>query len=307
VGTAIEIRELTKDYGSRRVVDDLSFSVPPGTVTGFLGPNGAGKTTTLRMLLGLVRPTSGTATIGGKRYRELSNPIHEVGAVIEGSGFHPARSARAHLSAFAAAAHLPSARIDEVLSQVGLVEAADRRAGGFSFGMGQRLALACALLGDPEVLILDEPANGLDPEGIHWLRRFLRALADEGRTVLVSSHVLAEVAQTVDAVVIITHGRLVAHSSLAALTEQATTTVRVRSPQADELLEVLRAKAVAAELTRNDELVATGTATEAVGEAAAERGIVLHELCADHTTLEDIFLKLTTDPETADGAPAPAR
>jgi len=203
----ITIDGLNKRFGQVIAVDDLSFEVDQGTVVGFLGPNGAGKTTTLRMLLGLVTPTSGTARIDGRPYRELADPIGHVGAVLEASSFHPGRSARNHLRVVATAAGLPLVRADEVLGQVGLAEAAHRRVGGFSLGMRQRLGLATALLGDPQVLILDEPANGLDPEGVHWLRRFLRQLADQGRTVLVSSHVLAEVAQTVDQVVIIASGR----------------------------------------------------------------------------------------------------
>jgi ABC-2 type transport system ATP-binding protein len=214
----IAIEGLTKRFGEVVAVDGLSFEVDRGTVVGFLGPNGAGKTTTLRMLLGLVAPTAGSARIDGRRYRELSEPVRHVGALLEASSFHPGRSARDHLRVVTTAAGLPLSRADEVLDQVGLAGAARRRVGGFSLGMRQRLGLATALLGDPEVLILDEPANGLDPEGVHWLRGLLRHLADEGRTVLVSSHVLAEVAQTVDQVVIVARGRLVTQSTLAALT-----------------------------------------------------------------------------------------
>ena len=213
----ITVEGLTKRFGEVIAVDDLSFEVDQGTVVGFLGPNGAGKTTTLRMLLGLVTPTSGTARIDGRPYRELADPIGHVGAVLEASSFHPGRSARNHLRVVATAAGLPLVRADEVLGQVGLAEAAHRRVGGFSLGMRQRLGLATALLGDPQVLILDEPANGLDPEGVHWLRRFLRQLADQGRTVLVSSHQLAELAQTVDDVILIDHGRLIARGSTADL------------------------------------------------------------------------------------------
>ena len=274
-----------------------SASPRKGAVTGFLGPNGAGKTTTLRVLLGLAVPTAGTASFGGRPYRDLPRPVHDVGAVIEGSGFHPGRSARNHLLAVAAAAGLPDRRADEVLAQVGLSDAADRRAGGFSFGMGQRLALAEALLGDPAVLILDEPANGLDPAGIHWLRAFLRTLADQGRTVLMSSHVLAEVAQTADDVVIIARGRLVTQSSVAALTERERSEVRVRSPQARQLAEALRAKGLDVEATKTEELTVSGTTTDAVGELAAANAIVLHELATDKTSLEDIFLELTATEE----------
>jgi ABC-2 type transport system ATP-binding protein len=214
----IQIRGLVKRFGPVTAVDGLSFDVRPGTVTGFLGPNGAGKTTTLRMLLGLVTPDGGTATINGRRYQDLPEPAHQVGAVLEASSFHPGRTARAHLRIQSLAAHADPSRIEDVLDLVGLADAADRRVGGFSLGMRQRLGLAIALLADPEVLILDEPANGLDPEGVRWLRELLRGFAAESGTVLVSSHLLAEVAQTVDAVVILDHGRLVAQGQVAELT-----------------------------------------------------------------------------------------
>jgi ABC-2 type transport system ATP-binding protein len=214
----IKAHGLTKRFGPVRAVDDLSFSVERGSVTGFLGPNGAGKTTTLRMLLGLVTPDAGTATIGGHAYADLPEPLHEVGAVLEASGFHPGRTARNHLRIQALAARADPSRVDDVLDLVQLTDAADRRVGGFSLGMRQRLGLATALLPDPEILILDEPANGLDPEGVRWLRGLLRGFATEGGTVLVSSHMLAETAQTVDSVVIIDHGRLVTQSPLASLT-----------------------------------------------------------------------------------------
>jgi len=216
--TIIQAHGLTKNYGSVRAVDDLSFSVDRGSVTGFLGPNGAGKTTTLRMLLGLVAPDTGTATIDGRVYADLPEPLHLVGAVLEASSFHPGRTARNHLRIQALAAAVDPSRIDEVLDLVQLTAAAGRRIGGFSLGMRQRLGLATALLADPEILILDEPANGLDPEGVHWLRGLLCGFAAEGGTVLVSSHMLAETAQTVDSVVIIDHGRLVTQSPLASLT-----------------------------------------------------------------------------------------
>jgi ABC-2 type transport system ATP-binding protein len=217
----IEVRGVTKRFGPVLAVDQLSFTVERGTVVGFLGPNGAGKTTTLRMLLGLVRPDAGTATINGRSYAELAEPLHQVGAVLEASSFHPGRTARNHLRVQALAGQADPSRIDDVLDLVGLTDAADRRAGKFSLGMRQRLGLATALLTDPELLILDEPANGLDPEGVRWLRDMLRGLAEEGTTVLVSSHILAEVAQTVDSVVILDRGRLVAQSTLAELTADA--------------------------------------------------------------------------------------
>ena len=291
--SAINVHGLSKRFGDVLAVDGLAFEVEEGTVVGFLGPNGAGKTTTLRMLLGLVAPTAGTATFGGRAYRELPAPTRMVGAVLEASGFHPGRSARNHLRVLATAAGLPGSRVDEVLGQVGLADAAGRRVGGFSLGMRQRLGLAAALLGDPGVLLLDEPANGLDPEGIHWLRGLIRRQADEGRTVLVSSHLLAEVAQTVDQVVIIARGRLVAHSTLADLTAGAAAAVRVRTPQAEALRDRLAAGGAAVQLDGPDKLVVTGVTTEQVGRAAAAAGIVLHEMRFERSNLEEVFLELT--------------
>jgi ABC-2 type transport system ATP-binding protein len=290
---AISVQGLTKRFGDVLAVDHLTFDADPGTVTGFLGPNGAGKTTTLRMLLGLVAPTSGTATIDGRPYRELADPARRVGAVLEASGFHPGRSARDHLRVLATAAGLPSGRVGEVLEQVGLTGAGRRRVGGFSLGMRQRLGLAAALLGDPEVLVLDEPANGLDPEGVRWLRDLVRGLADQGRTVLVSSHLLAEVAQTVDQVVIIDRGRLVARSSLAALTAGADRTVRVRTPQPEALRGLLVARGATVTPDGPDRLVVGGVTAEQVGQAAAAGGVVLHEMRFERSNLEDVFLELT--------------
>jgi ABC-2 type transport system ATP-binding protein len=291
---AITIEGLTKRFGEVVAVDDLSFEVDHGTVVGFLGPNGAGKTTTLRMLLGLVTPTAGSARIDGRAYRALADPIRHVGAVLEASSFHPGRSARNHLRAVSTAAGLPSTRADAVLDQVGLTHAARRRVGGFSLGMRQRLGLATALLGDPRVLILDEPANGLDPEGVHWLRGLLRHLADQGRTVLVSSHVLAEVAQTVDQVVIVAGGRLVTQSTLAALTARTEQLVRVRTPEAQALRPLLAAEGIQVDPDGGDQLVAVGTTTEAVGRTAAAAGIVIYEMRAERSNLEDVFLQLTS-------------
>jgi ABC-2 type transport system ATP-binding protein len=290
----ITIQGLTKRFGPVTAVDDLSFEVDQGTVVGFLGPNGAGKTTTLRMLLGLVSPTAGSARIDSRSYRELPDPVRQVGAVLEASSYHPGRSARNHLRVVATAAGLPLDRADAVLDQVGLTTAARRRVGGFSLGMRQRLGLATALLGDPQVLILDEPANGLDPEGVHWLRGLLRQLADQGRTVLVSSHVLAEVAQTVDQVVIIAAGRLVTQSTLAALTARTEQLVRVRTPQAETLQALLAAQGILAHPDGTDQLLAAGTTSEAVGRAAAAAGIVIYEMGAERSNLEDIFLQLTS-------------
>jgi len=290
---AITVEGLTKRFGEVLAVDRLDFQVEQGTVTGFLGPNGAGKTTTLRMLLGLVAPTSGTAAIAGRPYRELADPLRQVGAVLEAGGFHPGRSARDHLRVLATAAGLAPRRVDQVLEQVGLAAAGGRRVGGFSLGMRQRLGLAGALLGEPEVLILDEPANGLDPEGVHWLRGLVRGLAGEGRTVLVSSHLLAEVAQTVDQVVIIDRGRLVAQSTIAALTAGAEQTVRVRTPEPERLRDLLVARGATVALDGPDQLVVGGATTEQVGRAAAAGGVVLHEMRFDRSNLEDVFLELT--------------
>jgi ABC-2 type transport system ATP-binding protein len=290
----IEIQGLSKRFGDIAAVDDLSFTAREGAVTGFLGPNGSGKTTTLRMLLGLVAPTSGTATIDGRPYGQLAEPFRHVGAVLEATSFHPGRRARRHLQVLTTAAGLPLERVDLVLAQVGLADAADRRVKEFSLGMRQRLGLAGALLGTPDVLILDEPTNGLDPEGVHWLRQFLRDFADDGGTVLVSSHLLAEVAQTVDDVVIITNGRLVTASSLADLTRHSQAGVRVRTPQAEALRAALAAEGIAAELVASDAVMAFDTTTEAVGLAAAGAGAVIYEMTSERYGLEDIFLELTT-------------
>jgi ABC-2 type transport system ATP-binding protein len=290
---AIGVQGLSKRFGGVLAVDRLDFEVEEGTVAGFLGPNGAGKTTTLRMLLGLVTPTAGTATIAGRPYRELPDPARRVGAVLEASGFHPGRSARDHLRVLATAAGVGPARVGQVLELVGLAAAGRRRVGGFSLGMRQRLGLAGALLGDPEVLVLDEPANGLDPEGIHWLRGLIRGLADEGRTVLVSSHVLAEVAQTVDTVVIIDRGRLVARSTLADLTARADRSVRVRTPRPEALRDLLVARGATVTLEGPGQLVVGGVAAEQVGQVAAAAGIVLHEMRFERSNLEDVFLELT--------------
>ena len=291
--TAIEIRGLTKRFGSVTAVDDLTFSVPTGSVVGFLGSNGAGKTTTLRMLLGLVAPTHGRATFTGLRYSEITDPLHRVGAVLEATNFHPGRTARAHLRIHALAGRTPPARIDEVLDQVGLTSAADRRVGGFSLGMRQRLGLATALLHGPEILILDEPANGLDPEGVRWLRGLIRDLAACGHTVLVSSHLLAEVAQTVDSVVIVDHGQLVTQSPLADLTSQAGLAVRIRTPRAAELGTALVAEGITATVVAADRLEVAGATPEQVGTLAAERAIPIFETTIDAPNLEDVFLQLT--------------
>jgi ABC-2 type transport system ATP-binding protein len=291
---AIEAVGLTKRYKSVTAVDDLSFRVREGAVTGFLGPNGAGKTTTLRMVLGLARPSEGTATIQGRRYVELDEPARTVGANLEVAGAHPGRSGRNHLRALAAMAGLPASRVDEVLRLVELESAADRRAGKYSLGMRQRLGLAATLLGDPQVLVLDEPANGLDPQGIRWLRDFLRAMAAEGRTVLVSSHVLAEVAQTVDDVVVIHRGRLVQQGPVESLTA-AGAGVLVRTPRSVALRAALEREGLAVTEAPDGALVVEGADAAQVGEIAFAAGVPLHELAARSTSLEEAFLALTTD------------
>jgi ABC-2 type transport system ATP-binding protein len=275
-------------------VDNLSFTVEPGTVTGFLGPNGAGKTTTLRCLLGLVTPNAGGSTIGGRPYSELHTPVTTVGALLEASSFHPARTARNHLRVYCTVSGIPSRRADEVLELVGLTSAANRKVKGFSMGMRQRLGLAAALLGDPQVLILDEPANGLDPEGIVWLRQFLRQLASQGRTILVSSHVLSEVEQTVDSIVIINNGRLVRQGTLAELSEHHGHAVLVRSPEAERLVAALDGQA---EIDKLDDgaLRITGPSTAEVGHVAFVERIELHELATERSDLEQIFFALTGD------------
>jgi ABC-2 type transport system ATP-binding protein len=290
---SIVVEHLTKRFGSGvTAVRDLSFSAAPGKVTGFLGPNGAGKTTTLRCLLGLVAQSEGSATIDGVTYREIENPITVVGASLEASGFHPARTARNHLRMIASAAKIGDSRVSEVLETVGLSAAGDRKVGGYSLGMRQRLALGVALLGDPKVLILDEPANGLDPEGISWLRSFLRHQASQGVSVLVSSHVLSEVQQTVDDVIIIRSGSLVYQGSLHALTEGGPAEVVVRGPNIAQL-------SIPADWTKrsdqNGELVITGGSIEAVGRAAFEQSLELHELSSKAADLEALFLDLTTE------------
>jgi ABC-2 type transport system ATP-binding protein len=296
VGHRIDVAGLTKRFGSVTALDDLSFSVRPGVVTGFLGPNGAGKTTTLRCLLGLIAPTEGSATIDGRLYRDLADPVATVGAALEASSFHPGRSARAHLQVMALAAGVDVGRCDELLAQVGLGEVAGRRVGGFSLGMRQRLALAQALLGDPQVLVLDEPANGLDPAGIAWLRGFLRALAAEGRTVLVSSHVLSEVQQSVDDIVVITRGRLVRQGPLAEL-EAGTGAVLVRTPEPERLRDVLTGYDVQGDA--DGRLRVHGCTTDQVGHLAHVNGVELHELAASDNDLERLFLEMTGDGEVA--------
>jgi ABC-2 type transport system ATP-binding protein len=298
----IEIQRLTKQFGSLTAVSDLSFTVERGSIVGFLGPNGAGKTTTLRMLLGLVTPTAGTAIIDGRPYRELPAPLRVVGAALESSSAYPGRTARNHLRVQALAGQAAPGRVEEVLDLVDLTADAGRRVGKFSLGMRQRLSLAAALLCDPEILILDEPANGLDPEGVHWLRRLLRRLAAEGRTVLISSHILAEVALTVDSVVILDHGKLVTQSTLAELTAAAAHVVRVRTPRAAQLAGLLTSQGATAEVIAPDWVEVTGATGEQIGTLAAEQAIPLFETTTESADLEDIFLRLTANSERTEVA-----
>src|SRR6476661_10708837 len=281
----VRAESLTKRFGNLTAVDDLSFVLEPGTITGFLGPNGAGKTTTLRMLLGLARPTQGRALIFERPYAEIHQPALRIGAVLEATDFHPGRSGRNHLRTLSAAAGIPDSRVDEVLRTVELDGAANRRVKGYSLGMRQRLGLAGALLGDPELLVLDKPANGLDPEGVRWLRDFLRAFASEGRTVLISSHVLAEVAQTVDQVLIISRGRLVVETSLERLTARVGGLVRVRSPQLAQLAEALRREQIETTASNDHALLAHGTTSDRVGDVAFAAGVPVHELVAEGSSL----------------------
>ncbi len=294
----IELRGLTKHYGQTVAVSDLSFTVQPGQVTGFLGPNGAGKSTTMRMILGLDTPTSGTALINGKPYQELKKPLETVGALLDAKWVHPNRSARSHLRWMAASNDIPQSRVEEVLRLVGLTEVAGKSAGGFSLGMSQRLGLAGALLGDPQVLLFDEPVNGLDPEGILWIRRFMQRLAAEGRTVLVSSHLLSEMAQTAEHLVVIGRGRLIADTTTKDFIEKASEqSVRVRSPQLDQLRSLLTSNGMT---VREDgaesdgpALVVAGVTSDAVGKLAGANDITLYELSPQRASLEEAFMRMT--------------
>ena len=292
----VRAESLTKRFGGVVAVDDLSFSLASGTITGFLGPNGAGKTTTLRMLLGLAAPTSGRALVFDHVYADLPQAPLRVGAVLEATDFHPGRSGRDHLRTLSRSASLPDSRVDEVLTLVELRGAASRRVKGYSLGMRQRLGLAAALLGDPELLILDEPANGLDPEGVRWLRDFLRTFAAMGRTVLISSHVLAEVAQTVDQVLIINRGKLVTESSLEQLTARVEGSIRVRSPEIAKLRAALAREQIETSPTTDHTLLAYGTTSDRVGGIAFAAGVPIYELASEASSLEDIFLELTAEP-----------
>lgn len=291
----IELIGLTKTFGRVRAVDELTCTVEPGVVTGFLGPNGAGKSTTMRMILGLDRPSAGRATVLGKPYREHTHPLRTVGALLDARGVHPTRTARAHLRWIAASNKLPAARVDEVLGTVGLADVADKPAGAFSLGMSQRLGIAAALLGDPQVLLFDEPVNGLDPEGIRWIRTLMRDLAAEGRTVFVSSHLLAEMAQTADRLLVIGRGRLLAATTVADFVHRAgLDTVRVRTPDPERLRAALSTAGLAA-TTDDSALLIPGASTERVGELAAGHGITLHELSIQRASLEEAYMALTDD------------
>ncbi|KWX63203.1 ABC transporter ATP-binding protein [Mycobacterium sp. NAZ190054] len=295
----IELTALTKVFrsvhGATRAVDGLTCTIEPGVVTGFLGPNGAGKTTTMRMILGLDHPTSGTATIDGRSYRQLRDPLRTVGALLDARQVHPNRTVRNHLRWIAATHRLGRSRPDEVLATVGLTSVADARAGTLSLGMSQRLGIATALLGDPPVLLFDEPVNGLDPEGIHWVRTLMRTLAAEGRTVLVSSHLLSEMANTADRLVVIGKGRLIASTTVAEFVgSSGASPVRVRSPRLQDLHAVLAAAGFTVHV-EPDALVVQDTTTEAVGELAAAHSLALHELSAQQVSLEQAYLASTDD------------
>jgi ABC-2 type transport system ATP-binding protein len=290
--TTVAVRNLAKVFGRHTAVDDLTFDIEPGKVTGFLGPNGAGKTTTLRMILGLVAPTAGSASVLGRRYAQLEDPVRSVGAVLDTAQFHPQRSGRNHLRVLATAASIHKPRIDEVLGLVDLGAAADKKAGAFSLGMRQRLGIAAALLGDPQVLILDEPANGLDPAGIRWLRGLLRSFAGQGRTVFVSSHLLAEVSEIADDVIVINNGRLVTHAPVHELMSRTMGEIRVETGQPERLRDALQAAGIAVTLASHNELVAVAS-KQVVGTIAAEAGIPIYGLMQQERSLEDIFFELT--------------
>ncbi|WP_159620106.1 ABC transporter ATP-binding protein [Ruania rhizosphaerae] len=300
----IEARGLTKRYGAKTAVDDISFTVEPGQVTGFLGPNGAGKSTTMRMIVGLDRPTEGEVTVNGKHYAEHKAPLREVGALLEAKAVHTGRSATNHLRALAATHGIGRKRVDEVIEMTGLAAVARKRAGGFSLGMGQRLGIASAMLGDPRTLILDEPVNGLDPDGVRWVRTMVRYLADEGRTVFLSSHLMSEMAITADRLIVIGRGRIVATGDVQDVIDSATkSTVRVRTPQATELAARLQSEGVTVTSVEPSLLDVDGLTAPQVGEAALTGGIVLHELTPQSASLEDAFMSLTAaDVEYHSGA-----
>ncbi len=288
--------DLTKNYGRKRAVDGLSFTVRPGIVTGFLGPNGSGKSTTMRLILGLDRPSQGDVRVNGKHYRDHAAPLHEVGALLEARSVHPGRSARNHLLALAQTHGIARRRVDELIDLVGLHDVAKKRAGQFSLGMGQRLGIATALLGDPSTVMLDEPVNGLDPEGIHWMRNLLKRLAAEGRTVFVSSHLMSEMALTADHLIVIGRGRLIADVPVDEFIQGAgRNVVRVRSPQAEELRDLLVGPDVNVAVADDGALEVSGLTAAQIGDLAADRGLRIHELSPQQASLEEAFMELTRD------------
>jgi ABC-2 type transport system ATP-binding protein len=292
----IEARNLSKSYGDKAAVSDLSFTVRPGIVTGFLGPNGSGKSTTMRLILGLDRPSAGSVTVNGKPYREHAAPLHEVGSLLEARSVHTGRSAYNHLLALAQTHGIPRSRVEELVDMVGLREVAKKRAGQFSLGMGQRLGIASALLGNPETLLLDEPVNGLDPEGIHWIRNLLKGLAAEGRTVFVSSHLMSEMSLTAEHLIIIGRGRLIADMSVDEFVRQASSNlVRVRSPQATQLRDALAGPLVTVSDAADGAIEVGGLTAEQIGETAAANGLTLYELTPLQASLEEAFMDLTRD------------
>ncbi|WP_394430344.1 ABC transporter ATP-binding protein [Streptomyces sp. SGAir0957] len=292
----IDVEGLTKRYGDKTAVDDLTFSVRPGIVTGFLGPNGAGKSTTMRMMLGLDNPTAGTVRIDGKRYAQLKDPLRHIGALLDAKAMHGGRSAYNHLLCLAQSNGIPRGRVDEVLDTVGLTAVAKKKSKGFSLGMGQRLGIAGALLGDPRILMFDEPVNGLDPEGIHWIRTLMKSLASAGRTVFVSSHLMSEMALTADHLVVIGQGRLLADTSMAGfIRENSRSYVRLRSPQRERLLDVLHEAGITAAESGNGTLEVDGHSAEEIGELAASHQLTLHELSPQQASLEEAFMQLTAE------------
>jgi ABC-2 type transport system ATP-binding protein len=297
VAAVIEVSGVSKRYGERLAVDDLSFSVQPGVVTGFLGPNGAGKSTTMRLILGLDAPSSGSALVNGKRYRDLQAPLREVGAMLEARAIHTGRSGYNHLLALAQTHGIPRSRVDEVINMVGLESVARKRVGSFSLGMGQRLGVAAALLGDPATVILDEPANGLDPEGIRWIRNLLKSLAGEGKTVFLSSHLMSEMEQTAEHLIVIGKGRLIANTSVEEFVAQASSgaPVRVRTPDSAALTAALIGAGARVSAEPDGALAVQGLTTEQVGELAAAERLVLHELTPVQVSLEDAFMSITKD------------
>ncbi len=291
----ITIEHLSKRYGDTLAVNDLSFEVRPGVVTGFLGPNGSGKSTTMRVIMGLDAPTSGSVTVNGHRYRDLHAPLREVGALLDAKAVHPGRTARNHLRALAASNRIPVRRVDEVLEFTGIAAVADKKVGGYSLGMAQRLGIAGALLGDPPVLLFDEPVNGLDPEGIRWIREFFRALAIEGRTVFVSSHLMSEMAQSADEIIVIGRGRFITQNTVDGLTASVNGTVLVRSADNATLRRALEANGASVDVANDGTLTARGSSAEAIGTVALGAGVALYELTPQRISLEEVFMDLTAD------------